>query len=230
MIGMMLVVLTLHGCRNSPPKFGGLLPRVVTLELQKSGAQVFLSAAIRLQTFGVILPRRQDIWAPKKRNATVPVRGITPPIMQSRKWRNARPCPRPSGLRAVLWLFTLLPAPSLVNRNLRHGSPNKLETELEMLKAKSGVKADFKVVWLPRPDLKKEGEVVGRTIFVYSQNMDEALETLEHEFVDFVVSGAVEPYLKVVNALLSAISEQAYDKKEEVVEALLKLLSDRPPS
>lgn len=117
-----------------------------------------------------------------------------------------------------------------MNRNLRHGSPIKLEEELERLKARSGVKAGFKVVWLPKPDFKKEGEVVGSTIFVYSQDPDDALQTLRHEFVDAVISSIVEPYLKVVNALLSAISEQAYDKKEEVVEALLKLLSDRPSS
>lgn len=102
-----------------------------------------------------------------------------------------------------------------------------LEEELEMLKARSGVKTGFKVVWLPKPDSRKEGEVVGRTIFVYSQDPDDALQTLRHEFLDAIISSAVEPYLKLVNALLSAIAEQAYNKKEEVVERLLKLLSDR---
>lgn len=117
-----------------------------------------------------------------------------------------------------------------MNRTRKVDHPTGLEEELERLKARSGVKADLKVVWLPRSDSKKEGEVVGRTIFVYSQNIEEALQTLRHEFVDFVVSGAAEPYLKLINSLLSAISEQAYNKKEEVVEALLKLLSDRPSS
>lgn len=99
-----------------------------------------------------------------------------------------------------------------------------------MLKARSGVKTGFKVVWLPKPDSGKEGEVVGSTIFVYSQDPDEALQTLRHEFVDAVISSIVEPYLKVINALLSAVSEQAYNKKEEVVERLLKLLVDGKPS
>lgn len=117
-----------------------------------------------------------------------------------------------------------------MNCNLRHGNPNKLEAELERLKARSGVKADFKVVWLPRPDSRKEGEVVGSTIFVYSQNIEEAVQTLRHEFVDAIISSIVEPYLKVINALLSTIAEQAYNKKEGVVGALLKLLSDRPSS
>jgi len=117
-----------------------------------------------------------------------------------------------------------------VNHKVSLDHPTGLDKELETLKSKSGLEADFRVVWLPRQESKKEGEVVGRTIFIYSQNMDEALQTLRHEFVDFVISGAIKPYLKVINALLSAISEDTYKKKEEVVETLLKLLSDRPSS
>ncbi len=101
-----------------------------------------------------------------------------------------------------------------------------LEEELERLKARVGIKTDFTVVWLPKADSKKEGEVVGNTIFVYSSDIDEALQTLRHEFVDIIVSSAIQPYLKLVNILLSAISEDAYKKKEEAVEALLKLLVD----
>lgn len=132
--------------------------------------------------------------------------------------------------RPVLWLFTHLPIHILVNHKVSLDHPTGLDKELETLKSKSGLEADFRVVWLPRQESKKEGEVVGRTIFIYSQNMDEALQTLRHEFVDFVISGAIKPYLKVINALLSAISEDTYKKKEEVVETLLKLLSDRPSS
>jgi|GEM_PF-5567419 len=105
MIGMILVVLTLQGCRNSPPKFGGLLPRIVTVELQKSGAQVFLSAAIHLQTFGVLLPRRQDIWAPKKRNATVPVRGTTTSRYTIRLEEKSESCWRPPNFK---WFYGFL--------------------------------------------------------------------------------------------------------------------------
>lgn len=113
---------------------------------------------------------------------------------------------------------------------LERNDASVLEKELERLKARSGVKTDFKVVWLPKVDSKKEGEVVGSTIFVYSIDVDDALQTLRHEFVDVVVSSAIEPYLKLVNVLLSAISEEAYKKKEMAVETLLRLLADRPSS
>lgn len=106
-----------------------------------------------------------------------------------------------------------------------------LEKELERLKTRTGMKTEFKVVWSPRADSKKEGEVVSDTIFIYSIDVDDALQTLRHEFVDVVVSSATEPYLKLVNVLLSAISEEAYKKKEMAIETLLKLLiNDRPSS
>lgn len=112
----------------------------------------------------------------------------------------------------------------------QNGSSLILEEELERLKARAGIKTEFKVVWLPKADSKKEGEVVGNTIFVYSLDVDKALQTLQHELVDVVVSSAIEPYLELVNTLLSAISEDAYKKKEEAVETLLKLLVDDRPS
>jgi hypothetical protein len=112
----------------------------------------------------------------------------------------------------------------------QNGSFLILEEELERLKTRTGMKVEFKVVWLPKVDSKKEGEVVGDTIFIYSIDVDDALQTLRHEFVDVVVSSAIEPYLKLVNVLLSAISEEAYKKKEMVVETLLRLLVDKPSS
>lgn len=117
-----------------------------------------------------------------------------------------------------------------MNPRLEQNGSFILEKELERLKARAGIKNEFKVFWSPKVDSKKEGEVVGDTIFVYSSDVDGALQTLRHEFVDVVVSSAIEPYLKLVNAFLSTISEDAYKKKEEAVETLLKLLIDDRPS
>lgn len=117
-----------------------------------------------------------------------------------------------------------------MNPRLEQNGSLILEEELERLKARAAIKTEFKVFWSPKADSKKEGEVVGNTIFIYSLDVDEALQTLRHEFVDIIVSSAIQPYLKLVNVLLSAISEDAYKKKEEAVEMLLKLLVDDRPS
>ncbi len=99
-----------------------------------------------------------------------------------------------------------------------------LNEELARLMQQSGDSNDLDVVWVPRIDSAKEGEVVGKTIFVYSPDPRQAIETLRHEFVDYLVCRAVEPYQDMVNALLSVLSEKAYRKKEEVVESILKIL------
>ncbi|AIC14495.1 hypothetical protein [Nitrososphaera viennensis] len=107
-----------------------------------------------------------------------------------------------------------------MNPRLEQNGSFILEKELERLKDRAGIKTEFKVVWSPKSDSENEGKVVGDTI-LYSLDVEEALQTLRHEFVDLIVSSAIQPYLKLVNVLLSEISEDAYKKKEEAVETRL---------
>ena len=99
-----------------------------------------------------------------------------------------------------------------------------LKEELAMLKKKSRTNMDFTVLWIPKADSAKEGEVIGNRIYVYSANVADALETLRHEFFDAMVCSAAAPYLDLVNALLSVISKGAYQKKEDVVESLVRTM------
>lgn len=99
-----------------------------------------------------------------------------------------------------------------------------LKEELAKLVQLTGDGNDLGMAWIPRIDGTKEGEVVGKTIFVYSPDQSQAVETLRHEFVDYLVCKAIEPYQELFNALLSVLSEKAYRKKEEIVESVLKML------
>ena len=54
---------------------------------------------------------------------------------------------------------------------------------------------------------------------------EEAVETLRHEFLDYCISKAIEPYKEVTNRLIRIMNENAYRKKEGIVEALNKLLN-----
>lgn len=45
-----------------------------------------------------------------------------------------------------------------------------------------------------------------------------------HEFLDYCLSQAIEPYKEVTNRLISLINEDVYRRKERIVEALAKLL------
>lgn len=125
----------------------------------------------------------------------------------------------------------------MMRKELLASLTRMLQKELDCLKQKSMTGLDLKVLWIPKTDYTKEGEVIGNTIYIYSTNLADALETLRHEFFDAMISMALKPYLELINALLSVISEQAYCKKEEVVESLVRMIrcsdqaftADSPP-
>lgn len=100
---------------------------------------------------------------------------------------------------------------------------NILKGELEKLEQITRIKTECKIVWTPKVESKKEGEVLGKTICIYSCNLKDAIHTLQHEFFDILICRTNKPYVELINALLSIISEKAYLEKEDVVETLVKL-------
>jgi len=105
------------------------------------------------------------------------------------------------------------------------GTPNsKLASELERIKAITGLGAELKVVWKPLAEGTLSGEVKGNTVYVYDAQEEKAIETLQHEFLDYCLSRAIEPYRKITNKLISMINEEAHKVKEGTVEGLVKLL------
>ena len=65
--------------------------------------------------------------------------------------------------------------------------PELLEQALERLKDLTGLGRELKVVWrLGRSKLA--GEVVGNTIHIYVEDPNEALNTLAHEFTEYITS------------------------------------------
>jgi len=100
----------------------------------------------------------------------------------------------------------------------------KLEEELERIQGKLRLGLALRVVWMPNGDSGLSGEVKGRDICVYEENEGKALDTLCHEILDFCISQAIEPYKEVTNRLIKMINEDAYKRKEKVVEALTRLI------
>lgn len=74
---------------------------------------------------------------------------------------------------------------------------------------------------------KVSGEVKGVYVLVYDEDREVALATLRHEFLDYAVSQAISPFREVANRLLDLVNENAYRKKEQLVESLAQLLGDR---
>jgi len=98
-----------------------------------------------------------------------------------------------------------------------------LKDELERLEHMTRIKTKCNLVWTPITESKIEGKVVGDTIYIYSCNLTDAIHTLRHEFFDILVSRTNKPYVKIINALLLAMSGKIYHDKEEIVESLVRL-------
>jgi len=114
------------------------------------------------------------------------------------------------------------------NHNAQHKLADAgLVAELERLKRLSGLGLGLKVVWNPSPEKALLGEVKDKTIFIYVVSKEKAIEVLRHEFLDYCVSQAIEPYRRVTNKLIKLINDDAYREKEKIVEALIRLLFER---
>ena len=110
---------------------------------------------------------------------------------------------------------------------MNNRSDAMLREELDRLKRLSGLGSDLDLVWAPNPSIVLSGEVKDGTIYVYEKNAENAKAVLRHEFLDFCVSQAIDPYRKITNRLIKLINEDAYKRKEQIVEALGRLLFER---
>lgn len=118
-----------------------------------------------------------------------------------------------------------------VSREYQNSAPaggldleEKLQSALEGLKQILGLGHELTLRWIPNGDGKLSGEVKGNCIYVYEMTEKEALSTLKHEFLDYAISSVIDPYKQVTNKLIALINEEAYKRKERLVEKLSTFL------
>jgi hypothetical protein len=99
----------------------------------------------------------------------------------------------------------------------------ELREELESLNHLN-IGPKLKLKHLPNKNTKLHGEVKGDYLLVYDEDEKSALATLRHEFLDYAISKTIEPYEKIANKLIELLNEEAYLKKERLVEALQNYL------
>jgi len=107
----------------------------------------------------------------------------------------------------------------------KYSNQKKLLVEFDRLQKITGHMHNFDVAWSPQNNSQVEGKVEDNTITIYSENIKDALDTLQHEFVDYMISQAIKPYITLVNSLISILTKEAYETKERSVEALLSLIN-----
>ena len=108
----------------------------------------------------------------------------------------------------------------------------KLQRRLRLWCQQTLLGFELKVEWTPDEHRIEEGRVKDNTIFIFSPHAERALEILDHEFLDWLVTKAITPYQHIINAqrvvlnsLFKHIEDQAYTDKELVIDALVKLLN-----
>lgn len=102
----------------------------------------------------------------------------------------------------------------------------KIQSILESLKRTLNIGYELRVMWVPNGDRKLSGEVKSDCIYIYEENQEKVLETLKHEFLDYAISSVVNPYKQLTNKLIALINEEAYIRKERLVEKLTILLHE----
>ena len=110
---------------------------------------------------------------------------------------------------------------------LQNRIQERLTRELTQFKELVDLPQNLDVIWIPDQDNSLSGEVKGTHVLIYEADVEKAVKTLHHELIDLLVSQAIEPYKDVTNKLIAMINENAYKRKEKVVEALVLLLDGK---
>jgi hypothetical protein len=101
--------------------------------------------------------------------------------------------------------------------------------EKHLVKLKTLIPCDdvTEVRWKPQVESRLSGEVVEGIIYVYDEDLREALETLRHEYLDCILTKKIiNPLTGIVNIFIEDKTREIYRQKERVVEALSKLLKN----
>ena len=89
----------------------------------------------------------------------------------------------------------------------------------------TGLNSSLKVEWVPNGSREVHGEVRGDVIYVYDEDVEEAVRTLKHEFVDYCITReVVTPLVDLVNALIKSREAEVYRRKEKLVDLFSSLI------
>ena len=101
----------------------------------------------------------------------------------------------------------------------------ELGRELRRLQSLMGLNSSLKVEWVPNRNRDAHGEVRGDVIYVYDEGLQEAVQTLKHEFIDYCITReVVTPLVDLVNALIKSREAEVYRRKEKLVELFSSLI------
>jgi hypothetical protein len=99
-----------------------------------------------------------------------------------------------------------------------------LETKAKMQNCLDRLGIPLKIMWIPKADRDKHGEINGKALFIYDEDDREAWVTLEHEIYEFKFKEVTYAYRTLVNSLIEGFEKLAYERKEKFLESLSGIL------
>jgi hypothetical protein len=110
-----------------------------------------------------------------------------------------------------------------------------IELELSQLKQLSCTGFEVTVKWIPGKVKYRNGkqlaeEVLGNTIFVYTENTENVLAFVRHGFLEWILAKYTKPYRQLINKLIELFEDEQYERKEKAIDAITKLVQRRQPN
>lgn len=82
---------------------------------------------------------------------------------------------------------------------------------------------ELEVSWTPKFNSSIEGEIIGKKIYIYSENFEDAKMVLVHEYLENILKMTFsKPYVAVINKLLEFINQDIYKMQEKIIENIAK--------
>lgn len=97
-----------------------------------------------------------------------------------------------------------------------------LEERMQRILDRLGV--PLRVMWVPKADLGKHGEITSGVLYVYDKNESEAWLTFQHEVYEYKFKEVTYAYRTLVNSLIEGFEKLAYERKERFLEFLPRIL------
>jgi hypothetical protein len=109
-----------------------------------------------------------------------------------------------------------------------------LNKELHRLQQMFRTGTELKVLYKP-DDIRinqnskaLSGEISGFFIIIYEHDIEKAIATINHEFVEYIIMPLIQDYINIINNQNRLITELLVKRKEEVVEWLANSLRNHP--
>lgn len=96
----------------------------------------------------------------------------------------------------------------------------RADLELKMQRCLDRLGVPLEVVWVPRVNSAKHGEINSSCLFIYDKEDSEAWLTFEHEVYEYKFKEVTYAYRALVNSLIEAVEKLVYERKERFLEFL----------